>query len=351
MASPYEHAVATTPEIRETFQDMDIGDLETAFPTLSTVPPDADAPRKEGGLVERLWAATEADDRDYVIRDWSGDTPLDRVTTRVKSVAIWPILLVILALGVGLLVWNLRSIPRGQAEEIKADWRTGVVAVQAEIETARASAAVITDPLVPLPSLAEARADLIAFDTNAANLRLLVTRPFPTPPPLASGDAFDPLKPVQQDLVVAADAVEAIDRDLAETAQYRNLLAGAFQLPNLPLVADGAAIDELSAELAGAISTSRSAVRQMPRNDAFTAHREELQSVVTRLDSWQAAYLDSLRLQDVESATGLIGEIQSRIDAVRASLALPLAQVRDSVDQRLSTLQQLLDTSLADLAG
>lgn len=351
MASPYEHAVATAPEAPLVLPEMDIEELETAFPTISTLPRDADAPVKEGGLVERLWAATETDERSYVVPDWSADTPLDRVTTRVKSVAIWPILLVILAIGVGLLIWNLRSIPRGQAEDIKADWRTGVVALQAEIETARSAAGVLTDPSVPLPALAEARANLIAFDTNAANLGLLVTRPFPTPPPLASGDAFDPLKPIQQDLILVTDTVEAIDSDLADAAQYRNLLAGAFQLPNLPLVADGIAIDELSAELAGAISTSRSAVRQLPRNDAFSSHREELQSVVTRLDSWQAAYLDSLRLGDIESATGLIGEIQSRIDSVRGSLSVPLGLIGDSVDQRLSDLEGLLAGSLAALSN
>jgi hypothetical protein len=351
MASPYEYPVAVEPEPPLLLPELPDDDLGESFPTIATLPTTAGDGRREGGLVERLWAATETEDKTYAVADWGATTQLDYVRSRVRGVAVWPILILVLMIGTALLVWNLRSIPRAQAEEIAADWRVSVVDLQAEVPNAQAAAGVITNPTSSIDQMAAARAELIGFDTSAASLEAVLTRPFPTPPPLASGDAFDPLKPIQDELFVATDLVEQIDDNLADAITYRNLLENAFRLPTLALSADGGTIEQLSVALASEIAATRSAVRQLPLNDSFDTHRQIAQSVVTRLDSWQAAYLEALRLGDIDATTELISEMSTRIEGVRFTLGEPLAAVAETIAASFAELEAILDDSLTDLGA
>ncbi len=93
---------------------------------------------------------------------------------------------VVLGLVIGsiLVIMTFRSIPAGQADELRQDWAANALQLQSTVPGAREAAAIITDPASGPTQLAEARNSLISLDSSATALDRLVSKPFPTPPPL-----------------------------------------------------------------------------------------------------------------------------------------------------------------------
>ena len=121
-------------------------------------------------------------------------------------------------------------------------------------------------------------------------------------------------------------------------------------LPTLPIVADEGTITDLGGSIANVIGTSRDSVRQLPIGPEFADHRAAAQTLVTRMDSWQASYLDALRLGDIDAATDLKAEITSRINDLRSTVNAPLANVAATVTANFATAEAMLDAALAELA-
>lgn len=349
-SSPYERAI-TRSDVAIT-RPAPPSETDRHFPhinELQTRPGTEDGEGLEG-LVQRLWNATETAEQDLVIEDWGPESPLDRTVGRYRW-AWWPVLLGVLVIGLVLVISSLRGIPASQADDLRQDWAAAALNLQSSMPAAREAAAVITDPASTTTALAGARNDLIGFTTSGSSLRSIITRPFPTPPPLASGQAFDELKPTQADLEVAAISVNEIADVLTDAITYRTLLDQAFVLPSLPIAADQATFADLGVQVAAAVSSSRAAVRQLPIGPAFAAHRSDALAVVNRLETWQASYLDALRLGDIDAATELKTEITDRIAAVRSTVNAPLASASSAVEERLAQLDQLLGGAIGDLTG
>ncbi len=352
LASPYEHAVTQVRTDLAIERPTASQDVDTHFPRIAELPrpgsENVDAATE--GLVQRLWEASEAVDQDLVIEDWGPEAPVDRSVGRYRW-ALWPLLLGALVIGSILLITTFRSIPAGQADDLRQEWAAATLQLQANVPGARQAAAIITDPASGPTELTEARNSLIGFDSSATALDRLVSEPFPTPPPLASGDAFDALKPAQTDTLAATALAASVEESLADAITYRTLTDQSFLLPTLPIAADEVTRTDLSLQIATTISATRALVRQLPIGPSFDAHRADAQTVLTRLETWQASYLDALRLSDIDAATELKVEITDRISALRNTLRQPLQLVAASVSVELDELEALLTESVTSLAG
>ena len=350
LSSPSEYGVTTTKVVPPTRYVPTFDDLEKDLaptPRPPTTRPVDDDIAQEGGLVQRLWTAAEGDG-DFGIEDWAPETPIDRVVGRYRW-AWWPVLIGILIIGAVLVVSTLRGIPAGQAEDLRREWAGGIVELQADIPAAENAAAIITQASPGPARLTNARASLIGFTTSGAAIDASTSRPFPTPPPLASGSVFDELKPIQEDLQQAVRLTEDIDDALADALTYRELVNRSFKLPSLPIVGDEVTIGDLGRQIASTLSFSRESAQQLPISPEYDQHRAAVESLVDRLESWQASYLDALRLGDIDGATNLKVEITDRIATIRSTLGEPLAAVGISVDAQITELRDLLARSRAAL--
>ncbi|MBT8165720.1 MAG: hypothetical protein KJP22_09290 [Acidimicrobiia bacterium] len=350
LSSPFEHAITQARTDIVIARPAARTDVDTHFPTIAELPRATTVGEDTAteGLVQRLWEASEAVDQELIIEDWAPETPVDRAVGRYRW-AWWPVLLGALIIGIFLVVMNLRGIPVSQANDLRQDWAGSALQVQASLPAARDAAAVITDPGADTVALAEARNSLIGFSTSGAALEGLVSRPFPTPPPLASGNAFDELKPIQADLLAGSELSAEVEAALADAITYRSLIDQSFLLPLLPIVADEVTLTDLGGQLATAIASSRAAVRQLPLGAAFEDHRNSALSLITRLETWQASFLDALRLSDIDAATELKTEITTRISTVRATVGQPLSLVAADVGVSLDELEVLLDGAVVRL--
>ncbi len=350
LSNPFEHGITQARSDIVIARPAARQDVDTHFPSINELPPSSSVGEDIAteGLVQRLWQASEAVDQDLIIEDWAPETPVDRAVGRYRW-AWWPVLLGVLIVGLFLVVMNLRGIPLGQAEDLRQDWASSALQMQANVPRARTAALVITDSSAGTDALAEARNSLIGFSTSAAALEGLVSRPFPTPPPLASGSAFDTLKPIQADLLTSSGLISGIEGSLADAITYRSLIDQSFLLPALPIVTDEVTLTELGGQLASAVASSRAAVRQLPVGPSFEAHRNSALSLVARMETWQASYLNALRLSDIDAATELKTEITSRITTLRATVGQPLSLVATSVSASLDELEVLLDSAVIDL--
>ena len=350
LSGPSEYAVTTTKVVPPTRYIPTFDDLETNLPPTPRPPttrPDGDDIEQEGGLVQRLWTAAEGDG-DLGIEDWAPETPIDRVVGRYRW-AWWPVLIGIFIVGVVLVVSTLRGIPVGQAEDLRREWVGDIIELQADLPAAENAAAIITEASPGPARLTNARASLIGFSTSGAAIDASTSLPFPNPPPLASRSVFDELKPIQDDLQRAVQLTEDIDDALADALTYRELVNQSFKLPSLPIVGDEVTIGDLGRQIASTLSFSRESARQLPISPEYDQHRATVESLVDRLESWQASYLDALRLGDIDGATSLKVEITDRIAAVRSTLDEPLAAVGISVDAQITELSDLLARSRAAL--
>ena len=349
MSSPYEHAIARARHDIVIQRPAAQSRVETHFPRIEELPQASAEDAAAAGLVQRLWQATEAVDQDLIIEDWGPEAPLDRTVGRYRW-AWWPVLLGLLVIGSLLVVMNLRGIPVSQANDLRQDWATAAINLQDSVPEAREAAGVITSATSATASLAEARNNLIRFDSSAATLETLVSRPFPTPPPLASGDAFDALKPSQADLLGATSLVTGIDDQLSDAITYRSLIEGSFLLPALPIVADDVTLSNLGEQIATAVSATRAAVRQLPIGPSFDDHRAGATALVNRLEGWQASYLNALRLNDIDAATELKAEITGRIASLQSTVGQPLTLVEAEVAADFDRLDLLLTDAVGQLA-
>lgn len=352
LSNPYEHAITQVRTEVAVARPPARGEVETQFPHISELRAPGTTARPDGleGLVQRLWNATESSDQDLLVEDWGPESPLDRIVGRYRW-AWWPVLIGILVIGVVLVISTLRGIPAGQAEDLRQDWTDATATLQASVPAAGNAAAVITDPASTISELTEARSSLIGFASSGSALESIVSRAFPTPPPLASGAAFDELKPIQADLKLAGVRVAEVSDELTDAITYRTLLDQAFLLPPLPIVADQVTLTDLSVQVAASLSSSRASVRQLPIGPSFDSHRNEALALVNRLETWQASYLDALRLGDIDAATELASEITGRITELRVTVNGPLSLVSGSVEARLTQLNSLLAQAQGQLTS
>ena len=346
LSSPADSAVTTKvvapTRSMPTFDDLEAAVAAPPSPTVTSLADD-DNPRENVGLVERLWTAAEVSD-DLGLEDWAPETPVDRAIGRYRW-AWWPVLIGILLIGVVLVVSTLRGIPAGQAADLRTEWIGGIVELEADLSTAESAVEIITAASPGPARLTNARASLIGFSTSGAALDASISQPFPSPPPLASDRAFDELKPIQDDLQRAVDLTETIDDALANALTYRELVNQSFRLPSLPIVGDELTITDLGQQIASTLSFSRNSTQQLPAGPEYVQHRASVESLVDRLEEWQAVYLDALRLGDIDSATNLKIEINDRITQVKSTLGAPLAAVGILVDAQLAELTDVLARS------
>lgn len=350
LSNPYEHGITQARTDIVITRPPSAHDVDTHFPSIQELPQTGSTTEQgSAGLVQRLWQASEAFDEDLVIEDWAPEAPLDRVVGRYRW-AWWPVLLGALVIGMLLVTMNLRSIPAKQAEDLRQDWIVLALEVEGGAEGAREATVIITNPATSPDDLADARNSLIGFDGSSATLDALVSQDFPSPPPLASGDAFDSLKPIQNDLLASSELATDVQDALSDAITYRSLLASSFLLPSLPTAADEAMLAGLGEQIANSVASTRAAVRQFPIGPSFDIHRNSALALVNRLETWQASYLDALRLGDIDAATELISEITTRISTLRSTVREPLGLVAVEVNAELDELEILLAEALDDLA-
>lgn len=351
LSSPADAAVTT--KVVEPTRPVPTFDDLVPDPTPSPAPAagstEVTEDQSEGDLVQRLWTATE-DGGDFGIEDWAPETPIDRAIGRYRW-AWWPVLIGILIVGVVLVVTALRGIPEGQAADLRSEWIGDIQELEADLSSAANAAEIITAPSPGPIRLTNARASLIGFSTSGAAIDAAISQQFPSPPPFASSSAFDELVPIQDDLRRAVELTESIDDALADALTYRELVNQSFKLPSLPIAGDELTISDLGQQIASALSFSRDSAEQLPDGPEYLQHRAAVESVITRLETWQASYLDALRLGDIDSATSLTIEITGRIEQVKSTIGEPLAAVGVSVDVQLAELAELLASSKAALAA
>ncbi len=329
------------------FEDIET-DLVTPRPVSPQTPAGDEVVEDERDLVQRLWTATEVSG-DLGIDDWAPETPIDRAIGRYRW-AWWPVLIGVLAVGLFLVVATLRGIPEGQANDLRAEWLVDIAELEADLPSARAATEIITAPSPGPIRLTNARASLIGFSTSGSAIDAAISESFPSPPPLASSSAFDELVPIQDDLRRAVELTESIDDNLADALTYRELVNQSFKLPNLPISGDELTIDDLGRQIASVLSFSRDSADQLPTSPEYLQHSAAVRALIDRLESWQASYLDALRLGDIDTATALKIEITDRTEQVKSTIGEPLAAVAVTVDAQLDELQQLLATAKTGLA-
>lgn len=279
-----------------------------------------------------------------------GWTPADlpRAVRSSRTFRI-PVIVIAVAAAAALYAgaWFALRLPAAQADAQRTAYAAALEEAGGALPGLSEAAAAVTDPAVdPAPFLpALARAEGIAAGLSD----LAEQRPWLVVPGLPAGD-LEALEPVRGRIDAIGARLTAVTALLDDAAAYRRALDDMFVIPDLPGDDEGPSVAVFSDRLSQMTAATVSAAGLLPPNEVFAGHREQVDGLLAWLPEWQAAYLDALRDDDLDTAAALRAEAVSRTEALREGLTAPLASARQWADEQIASLQRDIDAAMV-LAG
>lgn len=306
-----------------------------------------------GSLIQRLWDFSSEEEQD-VSPDWQPEGFSSEAGSR--RTFRWSVVLLALLLAVGALALLILAIrvPENRAANLSSRYSDAITALHEVLPAARQAAGLVTDPAMSAEALSPTAAPLARFEARARELAGLADEPLSTPPPLASNQPIEALRPVRERLQQAAQRATETQARLDLVLDYRLLADRAFRLPSLPLTASQEQVSELNAQLSVVLSDSIDLVGRLPDDPALADHKARLDELLGELETFQAAYLNAVRQGDVETADRLIEEMRTAIAGAEGRLEPGLEQIRSWAQERFDEIDQLLteaSTSLGQAPG
>ena len=281
-----------------------------------------DAANDTGALIGRLWEASE--DRLVLEEDWSphdfgAEAPPER-----KWRPAWIIggIATLIAALAG--IWIVTGSSRTDLVGVRAEYAQAAIDLGTAADVVAESVDPITDLQASGDDLAVATAALADLDRVARSIDVVLSGSVPSGPFQETDPEIEPLR---ANLKTGAEHALDLEQRLSEVLTYRMLMDRAFVLPPLPFAITPDNLPSLGVELSLAIADTADAVGQLPPDEAFEAHRGRAADVSERLDSWQVEYLEALRNDDLETTSALLEELETKISALRETLANPLAKI------------------------
>ncbi len=294
-------------------------------------------------LVRELWGSGSDQDE---LATWS-PRQLSRLVVRRRDVR-WPMVaggVLLVALVVGAALW-LPGTSARRASAVANRYEMAYVTLYEDLAPGQQVLATLTEPASTVADFADASAVITQMHDGADDALALVTDPLPTAYPLAPATPLSQLGPQRDSLSVQATAAEAIAGRLGDLLDYRIATARLFATGDLPTDRTGVGLNQLTERLAVAAADSAIALEQLPEDVAFAEHNEAAREAVTRLSTWQADYLEALRVGDTAAAEVLVAEWDSTSDQLDALFVAALARARTEIDADIIELAAGIDSSL-----
>lgn len=306
------------------------------------------APSNQDTMVGRLWESTAEQD---ALTDWKPED-LPHVIASKRSFR-WPtVVLIIGALAVVVVgfLW-LPSVTRARATDQRDLYQNTLMSLRRELPKAQTSLAVATDPTSTVAAMADRATELTAWAAAASEVDAVSSRALPAAAPLTSSAAIDHLEPIRQSLEPLATVAASIQARISRVIEYRTLMAGFLDLPDLPVAADDTEMSTLRVRLAAAQADAISVLSDLPDDPAFDEHRVQARKLADRFGDWQVEYLEALRTTDPTAAQALLTELDTARTGLLESIIGPLSEVRQQVDADIIDLATRVDAILVTLAA
>ncbi len=272
-----------------------------------------------GDLIAELWGLDSADTSTPSWR--ASDVDQELVGSDRPRWRLWAMLaLVAAALG-----WVLGGF-LGNGTDLSARVSADAFTLSEAVDRLQTHATDLADGAIEAPlELGEALSEV---DRSARAL-------FSSAAQLEDADTAS-LRIASSDLAALALTVETA---LADLAGYGSAVDRVTVPPDLPAVADGSALPEITEEVAGWITAQRDEIAMLPRNDLTDAHRETMTSFADGLSNWQVGYLDALRNGDEALATGFISDLESDLETLGSEWRTAAADGAEWISAQLVDLR------------
>lgn len=336
-AEASESEVDEEPTVDASLPVSPVPDLETEE-TLATT----------SEMVGQLWTSQE---ETTPFDDWEPDA-MDRKMTSTRPfrwTSVVGSIAIIGLIGVGLVL--LPSVTRNRANNHREMMVAALWELRAELPDAQNSLLTATEPGTTVSGLNDLATQLTVLAAKASDVDQAGRAALPAAPPFTSSEPIDELEPVQQRLEPLATTAHTIQRRISNLVEYRSLMAGFLDLPDLPYEADSGAQADLRVILASAQAQSASVLAGLPNDVSLSDHAELARDTNELFASWQIDYLEALRNQDPATAESLVTDLESQLAELDAELVTPLAQIRRQTDADLIDLAQDIDEVLALARG
>jgi hypothetical protein len=245
----------------------------------------------------------------------------------------------VVAVVVAAVVLLPRLVER-QASNETTNYRAALVAFRAELPGTQSVLATATEPTTGPAALSALIPDLVKLDVAADQVRTLATEPLPEALPGLPTDPLDDLEPTREAMRRIGAEGNAVSDRIKAGVDYRSLLPGILDVPELPTAATTAEIQDLGAELASTLADTTGTLRDLPDDPAFAEHRETVRAAVDRFGDWQLEYLAALRADDEAQAQALVAELADLREEIATGVVPALATLRRQVDQAILALDE-----------
>ena len=302
---------------------------------------ESDSTDRVSVVIDPLTAVQTADDattNEVAGALWLAETPPPDVSDdntdtdrrfRISVVLTWIVLLSFIATG-GVYAFFQ---PSRAADATHDEYTSALVALHGEMVAAQNALDVITGSATSAADLGTVYAPLASFDGRASIVRAVAVAPLPQPWPLVPSAPIDDLDSLRSEIGVIATSSSALADRLKTALDYRASLSSVGKLPDLPVVADAAAVNTLSVSLASYLADSTTVANGLPTHAAFADHRDSLRSWLDALSGLQVTYLDALRNADAAIAANAVNDIYEGELSVTVSLTEALATLRVTLDK------------------
>ena len=325
-----ESSPAHEPEI-----DPDDSSVMAAVPALDEAPLE-----NTSEMVGQLWTAR---DSAGPLEDWEPDEMDRKVRSRrpFRWTTLVGVLAVIALIVVGLVL--LPSISRNRADNHREMLTSALRGLRSELPSTQTSLAIATEPESDVAAINDLTTQLTVLAAKASALDEAAQADLPAAPPLTSRAPIDELEPIRQRAEPLGTVALTIQRRIANVVEYRTLMTGFLELPELPTTADSATQADLRVVLAAAQADSAAILAELPNDVSLEAHRAQARQISERFATWQVDYLEALRTEDSATARTLVAELTADITSLDAELVTPLAQIRRQADADLIDLARSID--------
>jgi hypothetical protein len=318
--------------------------------TIVAVPPlpaDDSSLDNTSEMVGQLWSAGESAGQLDV---WSPEEMDSKVSSSrpFRWTSLLGVLAVVGLIAVGLVL--LPTITQNRADDHRDMYVAVLGELRGELPDTQTSLAVATDPASTTGDFADLVTQLTVLAAKASAVDEAAQEDLPSAPPLTSSKPIDELEPIRLRIEPLGPAAIAIQRRIANLVEYRTLLDGFLDLPDLPIAADSSEQAELRVTLAAAQAESTAILAELPYDPALEDHREQVRDLNERFATWQVDYLEALRTEDSVLARALLAELGDELAELDNQLVGPLAQIRRETDVDLIALAGSID-EVVDLAN
>lgn len=281
-----------------------------------------------GVLVERLWEASNDTMAD--VETWHG---LTRNVEADPGRRMWPWVVAALSLAAAAVtLWVLpgafQERERVTAEEI------GIAIDQsaADLSQAASVAGTILDPAADTATLSGMAVNLTRIDSAARSLLDQAVA--------AEEAGLNEASAIAQ----AGELALSLERRLSTVLTYRLLIESSLSLPELPAVASADELGDIARQLSETITSIRTDVESLPRDELLSSVRADALVVVGLLQDDQAAYLAALRDGDLDLAAVAAAGMHGRLDEIHAEFDSVLTSLSPWVSDTIAAIESNLDT-------